>query len=307
MLVLGRLWKGFWQLADPKLWVASVVPLAVGSALAYNHGYRFSWYWVFVALGGLCLIEVAKNAANEFIDFVSGVDTAISADKRNPFSGGKKTIIDGLLAPAETLLICLFTLVAAGLVGLYIVFFREAAVLWVGLLGVFCALFYSLPPFSFNYRGWGELVVGLTYGPLVVSGAYLMLAHTLRPEVVLVSLPISFLIANVLWINQYPDYEADKQGGKYNWVVKLGKERGLRIHALLFIAAYAALLVLAVTYRNPWWLLGFVGTPLAWQAVAAARRYYNDVPQLLVSNAKTVVVFQLTGLCMVAAALASSR
>lgn len=53
----------------------------------------------------------------------------------------------------------------------------------------------------------------------------------------LASLPIGFLIADVLWINQYPDFEADRQGGKLNWVVRLGKFKGLAVYKLLLSAS----------------------------------------------------------------------
>ena len=36
-----RLWKGFWQIADPKIWVASTIPMLVGAALAYGITGRF--------------------------------------------------------------------------------------------------------------------------------------------------------------------------------------------------------------------------------------------------------------------------
>jgi 1,4-dihydroxy-2-naphthoate octaprenyltransferase len=46
---MSRLWKGFWQVADPKIWVASTIPMAVDGALAYGHTGAFNWYgswWV---------------------------------------------------------------------------------------------------------------------------------------------------------------------------------------------------------------------------------------------------------------------
>ena len=33
---LKRLWGGFWQLADPKIWIASTVPMLVGASLSYS-------------------------------------------------------------------------------------------------------------------------------------------------------------------------------------------------------------------------------------------------------------------------------
>ncbi len=300
---LIRLWHGFWQIADPKIWIASTIPMAVGGAIAYAHLGSFQWGWFLLGCAAIYLLEIGKNAINEYIDYLSGVDTFVSPDKRTPFSGGKKTIIDGKLTLQENLVIGIITVAIGSLLGLLVVFFREFNILWIGLAGVFFALFYSLPPFKFAYRGLGELVVGFTFGPLITTGTYLVQAHTISFEVVLAAIPLGFLIANVLWINQYPDYEADLKGGKINGVVRMGKEKGISVYALLFGMAYLSLLILALTSLNAFWLLPLISLPLAYRAIIVARRHYNDIPKLIEANAKTIQVYQLTGLTMVAGAL----
>ena len=302
---MKRLWEGFWQIADPKIWIASTIPMAVGGAMAYAHTGSFSWSWFLVGAAAIYLFEIGKNAINEYIDYLSGVDQFVTPDKRTPFSGGKKTIIDGKLSLKENLVIGIITVALGCLLGFFVVFTREFAVIWFGLAGVFFALFYSLPPFQFAYRGLGELVVGLTFGPLITTGAYLVQTGAITPMVILASLPLGFIIANVLWINQYPDYEADLKGGKMNGVVRLGKEKGVYVYALLFGLAYLSLLMLALFSKNIFWLLPYLSLPLAVRAVRVAREHYDNIPELVEANAKTIHVYQVTGLTMVTAALLS--
>lgn len=301
--VSRRFWGGFWQIADPKIWIASTIPMTVGGAIAYAETGTFSWYWFTAGLLAIYLLEIGKNAINEYVDYLSGVDRFVTADKRTPFSGGKKTIIDGKLTLRENLVIGMVTIALGCLVGLYIVFAREFTILWFGLAGVFFALFYSLPPFQFAYRGFGELAVGFTFGPLITIGTYLVQTGSVSPLVIIASLPLGFIIANVLWINQYPDYEADLQGGKMNGVVRLGKKKGVSVYAVLFGLAYLFLLVLAVFSKNILWLLPFISMPPAIKAVLVAKKHYDNIPLLIEANAKTIQVYQLTGLSMVAAAL----
>ncbi len=298
-----RLWQGFWQIADPKIWVASTVPMAVGAALAYAHQGSFSWGWFLLGALAIYLLETGKNAVNEYVDYKSGVDLFVAPDKRTPFSGGKKTIIDGKLTLKENLVIGAITVGAGSLLGLYIVLAREFAVLFIGLAGVFFALFYSLPPFQFAYRGLGELVVGLTFGPLITTGTYLVQTHTVSAEAILASLPLGFIIANVLWINQYPDYEADLKGGKMNGLVRLGRKKGLSVYALLFGLSYLFILVLAIYSGNYFWLLPLLSLFPALRAIKVALRHYDNIPVLVEANARTIQVYQLIGLSMVAAAL----
>jgi 1,4-dihydroxy-2-naphthoate polyprenyltransferase len=300
---LRLLWRGFWQVADPKIWIASTVPMAVGGALAYGLTGRFSGYWFAVCLFGVYLIEIGKNAANDLVDYQSGVDLLVADDKRTPFSGGKRAIVEGHLSLSQAAWITALTLGAGAAAGIYIAVYREPGVIWVGLLGIFFAAAYSLPPFKLAYRGLGEMVVGVTFGPLIVSGMFIVQAGYLAAEALLASLPIGFLIANVLYINQYPDYEADLQGNKRNWVVRLGRIRGLRVYKALFAAAFISVIILSVTTKNLWWLLAFAALPTAWNAVKTAELHYEDIPLLLPANAGTIFTYQIAGAAMVLAGI----
>jgi len=295
----SRFWSGFWQLADPKIWVASTVPMLVGAALAWRLTGTFELYWFLAALIGIYLIEIGKNAANEFVDYWTGVDRDVAPDKRTPFSGGKKAIVDNRLTLLEVLIITLVTMPLAAALGLYIVVFREPSILLIGFCGIMLSMFYSLPPLSFAYRGLGELAVGTTFGPLIVSGMYVLMARSFDVRIIAASLPVGFLITNVLWINQYPDYEADLSHNKMNWLVRLGKKRGLIVYQALYASAYASLVLSAIVFRSPLWLLGFASAPLAARSVRITKAHYDDIPNLVGANALTVQTYLSTGVAMV--------
>lgn len=296
------LWRGFWQLADPKIWLASTIPMLVGASLAYCAGEGFSLPWFILSVIGIYLIEIGKNSSNEYVDYITGVDVYVDPKNRTPFSGGKKTIIQGKLTLDEVKYIALATFLAASGIGLMIVLFKEPKVLWIGLLGLLISLFYSVPPFKLSYMGLGELAVGLTYGPLMTLGTYLVMTGSYDYRVIIVGLPIGFLISNVLWINQYPDYEADKKGNKKNWVVRLGKKRGLKVYELLFALAYISFIPISILYRNPFWLLGWISMPLALRSITIAAKEFDNIPGLVKANAYTLVIYQVTGIFMAIAA-----
>lgn len=298
-----RLWQGFWQVADPKIWVASTVPLIVATVLAWTKTGSLDWEWVLLAFLGIYLIEIGKNAVNEFIDYWTGVDRFIPKENRNDFSGGKKTILDGKLSMAENAIIAVITLVLAMVIGILIALYREPHVLWIGFLGGGLAVFYSLPPFKFNYIGLGEFAVGLAFGPLMTLGMYVLLAGNLDMVAVLAGLPIGFFIANLIWINQYPDYEGDIAGGKRNWLVRIGKKKGIKVYAALYILAYVSLVVLAAVDRNPFWLAGFLTVPIARRNVKTAAANLDHLPEFLKANAGTVQSYLMLGFTMIAAAL----
>jgi 1,4-dihydroxy-2-naphthoate polyprenyltransferase len=301
------LWKGFWQVADPKIWVASAVPMAAGAVLAFTLEGAFSrwedWLWLAVAAAGIFLIEIGKNALNEVIDYNSGADPGVDEAHRTPFSGGKKAILDGALSVKQCAAIAFFTFLAAMVIGLLIVILRHWEVLWMGLAGSILAVIYSLPPFKLCYRGWGELAVGITFGPLVLLGMYVTLTGHYAVMPLLVSLPLGALIANVLWINQFPDYEADRDAGKRNGVVRLGKKRASAVYVILFVLCYLAVIGIAVYARSAIWLIALGSLPLAIIASQNCIKNHDDIKKLVKSNVYTVLIFQITGGLLIIAAL----
>jgi 1,4-dihydroxy-2-naphthoate octaprenyltransferase len=309
-----RLNKGFWQIADPKIWVGSIVPLVFAAVLAWSIsiGGKLNIYdilWFLLACIGIFLIETGKNAVNEIFDYISGADPGVDAEHLTPFSGGKKTITQGALNVKENAVIAVVTLLLAVCIGLAVVVYRDFNVLYIGMAGFGLSVIYSLPPFKLCYRGLGELAVGITFGPLIVIGTYLMMAgfndtYANLPMVILSSLPFAFIIANVLWINQYPDYETDLAANKRNLVVRLGKKRAVAGYAALFVLAYLSICAIAVYARNPIWLLGLLTSPIAYKSVVNCRRNYDNIKELIYSNAKTVQIYIFTGILMSISAVA---
>ena len=298
--------KGFWQVADPKIWVASAIPMAAGAAIAWSFGTAvkpLSPVWFLLAMIGVFLVEIAKNALNEVIDYQSGVDPGVDEAHRTPFSGGKKSIVDGRLDLTECLYIAIACFAAAAVIGIALAIFVEPKVFWVGLAGFLMAVVYSLPPFKLCYRGLGEIAVGVTFGPVIVMGMYVLIKGRFDLLPFLVSLPIAFLIANVLWINQYPDYEVDKAHGKKNWVVRLGKRKAIWGYAVLFALGYLSVIGVAVYAGNPIWLLALLTAPMAVKAVKNGVDHTDDIRRLMASNAATVRIYQLFGLAFVISAI----
>jgi len=290
--------RGFFQVADPKIWVASTVPMVVAAAVAWSLGggaKPLSPLWFVIAMLGVFLVEIAKNALNEVVDYQSGVDPGVDDEHRTPFSGGKKSIVEGKLTLTQCLYIAIACFAAAAVIGLALTVFVEPRIFFVGLAGFVLAIIYSLPPFKLCYRGLGEIAVGLTFGPVIVMGIYVLITGRFAWLPLLVSLPLAFLIANVLWINQYPDYEVDKAHGKKNWVVRLGKRKSVVVYAALFALAYLSVVAVTVYARNWIWLLPLATAPLAVSAVKNCRMNYDNIGRLVRSNAATVLIYQLVG------------
>ncbi|MFA7206636.1 MAG: prenyltransferase [Saccharofermentanales bacterium] len=301
----GRLIKGTIQLADPKIWMMSYIPFTLGLAISVLiGGARITGWdvlWILAAYAALGLIETGKNAINEYTDYISGVDTGVDEEHRTPFSGGKKTITSGLLNLRQVLWITVLSFMGAGAIGIVLVIFKEVWILPVGIAGILFSLLYSVPPVRLCYRGWGELLVGITFGPLVLSGAYVMMTGRIDVLPVLISVPLGLVIANILIINEYPDLEADKAGGKRNLVVRLGKRSASKVYGIIFIFIYMFYAAAALWDMNPVWLLPLVTVPMAYRAYTNSILHADEIRLLTKSNILTIQSFQLTGLLLLVA------
>ena len=265
-------WQGFYRLADPRISLASVASMALGAAAAAREG-PLQWAWLTATVVGILSIETAKNASGELFDFASGVDQSVGYEDRSPFSGGKRVLVDGLLTKGQTATIAAWTYAVGIMAGIAIASLRQPAVLWLGAIGVSLAYFYHAPPLQLSYRGLGEAAVAVVYGPLIAMGTYLVQRGGVSRDALLLSVPLALLVGAFLWINEFPDFSADRTGGKRTLVVRLGRPAASRVFAVAILAAFgiAAWLPALGLPRGVW--LGTVGLPFA---LAAAWRLLED-------------------------------
>jgi 1,4-dihydroxy-2-naphthoate octaprenyltransferase len=245
---------------------------------------------------GIICVEVAKNAAGEICDFDSGADLAVAQEDRSPFSGGRRVLVDHLLTRQETARIALAAYLLAIVSGLLISIFREPLVLLVGLAGIALAWFYYAPPFRLAYRGFGELGVGIAYGPVICCGTYLVQRHALSWGIVWLSVPLGLLIAGFLWVNEFPDYKADLHAGKRNMVVRLGRSTASYVFALILAVAFLlqAFLPALALPRTVW--LGFCGLPLALAAAWRVMESPDNTSLIVPAQAWTLQSFVVLAL-----------
>jgi 1,4-dihydroxy-2-naphthoate octaprenyltransferase len=286
----GQLW--FRSLRAPVL-VASFLPVILGGVLAWAFLARpgavvaFNVPLFLLTLIGAVCVHLATNMLNDNFDFRSGNDLAVK--HQNPFAGGGRVLTTGKLSVNAHLGAGVAFLGLGALIGLYLVMQTNLTLLWIGLVGVFAAFFYVAPPVRLAHRGVGELFVGLSFGPLVVMGTYFVQTLRLDWGPFFLSIAFGSLVAAILWINEFPDVEADVSVGKRTLMSRLGFERSTYVYLELLMTAYAFVLLAVVLRTVPWTLLlTFATVPLARKAFFGLRANARDPMALIPANAGTV-------------------
>ena len=267
---------------------ATVIPVAVGAAVAWHETGCWNWSYFWLTLFGVSLLHIGTNLANDYFDHLSSNDW-INATP-TPFSGGSRTIQEGRVNARSILIASLVLFSLGSLIGLYLNWkIPGNAILLLGIVGVFCGYFYTASPLQIGYTGLGELIVGLCFGPLVVMGAYFVQPGHLALTPFIASLPIGILISLVLYINEFPDYEADKKVDKKTVVVRFGKKRALKLYHGLLGALYLYMaLCIAVRLLPLITAITLLTVPLGALAFMISKRSYTQVAELLPANALTI-------------------
>ena len=296
----SKIGTGVWRLADPKISITSIASMTIGASIVALES-NIDWGWLCVTGMALFCMEVAKNASGDVYDYDSGTDLAVAEEDRTNFSGGKRVIVDDLLSRRQTWIVALIFGLMGLILGAFIVFLREPMVFGIGVVGLFLGWSYHGPPLQLAYRGLGELDVILVYGPLIALCTYLIQAHQFSMDVLLLSLPLGIYIMAFLWVNEFPDFDADTSAGKRNLVVKLGRFRASRLLPLIYLCGFAILAITArMTHLGPavWW--GFIALPSAalvsfwvWRQPETFYRYKPVQPTALL----TFVLYAL-GICL---------
>ena len=212
----------------------------LGFATALAGGVPFSWMLAIVTLLLALLAHAGINVLNDYCDHLNGTDER-NTRRIYPFTGGSRFIQNGVLTPSQVLglAIVLFVLTMAG--GLWLLGMSGMGLFWIGLAGLAIGWAYSAPPLQLNSRGLGELCVASGF-LLIVAGADYVQRGGFAALPWLVALPYALLVTNILFINQFPDRDADLASGKLHWVARLQPEIAARGYGLILLLAGFALL-----------------------------------------------------------------
>jgi 1,4-dihydroxy-2-naphthoate octaprenyltransferase len=221
-----------------------VTLVAAGAAAGFYHGH-FRWSRTLIALIGLLALHMAVNILNEWSDMRTGIDLAT---ERTPFSGGSGTLPAGEMGVRGALVFGLGCAAVGLAIGLWFVSTVGWVVLPIMVVGAICVLAYT----DFLARlGVGELAAGLGLGGLPVVGTALVQNGALGSAAWAAAIPATLMTFNLLLLNEFPDEEADRQGGRRNLIILFGRRTGAWIYSTAAVATPGSIVVAVVCDALP--------------------------------------------------------
>lgn len=263
------------------LLAAGVMPYVLGAAAAHYTSGAVNLSTFLIGLVGVLGALLGVETYNEFFETRSGSDLIFDKDppsKASPFGFALGSIGFALFVST----------------GIYLAALAGGLVLILAVYGLLAAVFYVGPPIKWAYRGYGEAIIALAYGPFMTIGAYYIQTSRLDLQPLLISLVPAFLAFAVVLSNEIPGYHGDNLVGKMNLVVRLGQGRAALLHQLSLALAYVTLLLSVLLGAVPVLALTSLLTlPIAIWAIRISSKYYGDPKIFAKSIRGTVVIYTL--------------
>lgn len=251
-----------WVLASrPKTLLAAFVPVIVGASLAFAEG-SVNYFLSAVALLCAVLLQLGSNLVNDLFDFLKGTDN----EKR---LGPKRAAASGLLTTSELRSGIYVVFLTAFFVGMILVWHGGMTIFLIGILSILAGVAYTAGPFPLAYSGLGDIFAFLFFGVVATVGTYFVNTGEFSGLAFLASVPVGALVTNILVVNNYRDYDNDKENGKFTLIVRLGKNFGKYEYIFMLGCSFLVPLIIFIGYEGISYLifLPYLLLPFAYKLV----------------------------------------
>lgn len=262
------------EAARPKTLPAAAAPVLLGSAMAYDDG-AFHAAAAALALLAALSIQVATNFHNDVADFEKGAD---GPERLGP----RRLVAAGIISPAAMRRAVYMALGAAVVFGAWLMWRGGWPVVAVGVASILSALAYTGGTRSLAYLGIADLFVLTFFGPVAVAGTHYVQTLSFSSAAVLTGLGPGLLSMAILLVNNIRDVDQDRTAGKRTLIVRLGRQRGVRLFGLCLAGAFLLPVVVAALDMASWAVvITLAAAPLAASLLRSLWQVPPDRPRAL--------------------------
>ncbi|MEN2974194.1 MAG: prenyltransferase [Candidatus Caldarchaeales archaeon] len=300
--------KIWMEVIRTKFFLAGIPPVVLGTSIALQDLGKIDLSHFLLALIGIIFVMIGTYTFNEYYDYRSGVDVIIRKEDVTPFNAGSRVLPSGLLEPISVFKVGIISWIVSTGVAIYFTLIVGPLILIIYGIGLVSGAFYTAPPARWAYRGLGETLIGLNYGPLITFGSYYIQTGRLPLiELLIPSLIPGILITAVIWINEFPDYHADKTVGKNNLVARIGRKRARIVYLFLTLPVYIVLAAGILMNIIPLiGLITLITAPIIIRNIIICVKHYEESQKLKPAMAGTILAFTLTTLLLAASYMLAS-
>lgn len=277
-----------WFIATrPWSFPASAMPVIVTVCYLQILHYDVHWLNSIWALVNIILFHAAGNVWSDYFDYKKGVDD------KDTF--GAKTLTNGKFTPLEIYRLGTALLAVSVFMGLVLLWRTGLPLLWIGLGGICCTLFY---PFL-KYRALGDVVIFLAYAWLPTWGTSYVAAGVIDMHVLGIALPIGLITVAILHANNTRDIKTDTRAGISTLAIHSGQQIAVGIYCAEILLPFLWIIAgICTNYFPLWSLLTLIALPPAIQNTTVMLRLPHkgtaSIANLDEKTAKLQLLFSLS-------------
>jgi 1,4-dihydroxy-2-naphthoate octaprenyltransferase len=275
----------------PQFLILSLVLAFLGTSIAWHAG-SFQLGYAVLAFIGLLLAHISVQAFNDYFDYRSGIDLET---KRTPFSGGTGVLPAALLSPRQVFWLGVGSFLFIIPIGVFFVI--TSGLLLLPLLLVAGGLIALYTPVILKMH-WPEWSPGLGLGILPILGLYFVQTSAYTWHVMVAAVPSGILVHNLLLLNEFPDVEADRNGGRKTLPITIGKAKAGIVYSVLTIVVYLWIIGGVLAEQMPVFsLIALLTLPIAVKAIRDVLKP-QEMDRLVPAMVNNVLVVLLTQLLL---------
>ena len=259
----------------PPMYSVAVMPILVGSAVAFSETRVFKLGIFLTFIVSAVLILVWENLSNDVFDAETGIDI------------NKAHSLVNLTRNKRLIFVIANLCLGLGMAGILAIALwqHDPTVLLVIALCCLLGYAYQGPPFRLGYKGLGEVLCFFSFGPLGVGAAYYSQVQAWSLGSQMAGIIVGVTTSLVLFCSHFHQVEDDIAAGKRSPIVRLGTQRGAQLIPLLCGLVLLLIAVGAISGHLPLWTLVTAASGIS--AVRFSRHVlaYHDQPDRIF-NAK---------------------
>lgn len=277
--------------------LASIISVCLGLAINGWQNKTIDVGFAALTFVGVAALHASVDLLNDYWDYKRQIDTETN---RTKFSGGTGVLPEGLLKPGQVYRAGMLMLIIGSAVGAFFIFERGITIAVILGFAIVSIYFYSTRIVD---SGLGEVFVAVK-GSMIVLGTYFVQSSHITLEPVIAGIVSGVLSSTVLFVNSFPDFDADKKHGRKTLVIMLGKLQAASFVWVFPVVIYGIIVSSVILGIFPAITLVTLATiPMAARSAKALKENYDKVQELVPVMQGFVTYSRITGALFVVAFL----
>jgi 2-carboxy-1,4-naphthoquinone phytyltransferase len=255
----------------PPMYTVAIIPITVGSAVAYSQTQSIDLNILRTFLGAAIAIIAWMNISNDVFDSDTGIDI-----------NKAESIVN--LTGNRNLMFWLGNLfLGLGLLGIGSIAWGQQDFTVIAIVLLCCLLGYTYqgPPFRLGYKGLGEIICTICFGPLALSAAYYSQTQSWSIANLTASIIIGISTTLILFCSHFHQVKDDLAAGKLSPIVRMGTKMGARVLQWSTASIYIVTVIGVISKLFPIaTLLILLSLPLAFKLTNFVGEYH-DRPEIV--------------------------